>query len=92
MSRRPPQRRKRSFSRCPKGLRTKTAELFICAVTRRSGRLGSLEDGYSQGENALEEYALLTRAASSCVRRRFNRRYFDLCQFVCPDHNTEKGI
>ncbi len=30
----------------------KTAELLICAGTRRSGRLGSIENGYSQCETA----------------------------------------
>ncbi|MFO8212365.1 flagellar basal body protein, partial [Pseudomonas aeruginosa] len=33
----------------------KTAPLFICGVKRRRGRLGNIENGYSQCEKALLE-------------------------------------
>jgi len=48
MSRRAPQKYKRSLSPAGNGYREDS-----CAVTRRSGRFGSIENGYFQCENAI---------------------------------------
>ena len=65
----------------------KTAPLFICAVTRRSGRLGSIENIYSQCENALEQFLfeIALADAGADARRRGANAASTVARRACPN-------